>query len=200
MTEQYESHTLRDLTDAQRLAIDALLTGSTDQEAADAAGVTRETVNRWRNHHPEFQAELNRRRKLTEDQHSDIVRQMNDIALEHYRRKMLEGDETFIRDWVRSSGVARTSTAVTGPLDSEEIIKVQVDRRDKRWEDEPEESDREARLFRLSKRRPSLSGVRWEVERELRDMTGCEPIDDGVQPGHLTWLLDGFEDDEPDGA
>ena len=44
-------------------AIDFLIKGKTDQETAEAVGVTRETVNRWRNQHPFFKAELNRKRK-----------------------------------------------------------------------------------------------------------------------------------------
>ena len=59
-TDRYEM--LRRLSEQQLCAIEALIGGSSIQEAADAAGVNRVTVSRWRNHHPEFQAELNRRR------------------------------------------------------------------------------------------------------------------------------------------
>jgi hypothetical protein len=50
------------LTVAQENAIDALVLGKSDREAAEVAGVARQTVTGWRLHHPYFQAELNRRR------------------------------------------------------------------------------------------------------------------------------------------
>jgi hypothetical protein len=53
----------RELSVAQLNAIDLLVVGKTDQETAEAVGVTRQTVNGWRNKDPWFQAELNRRRQ-----------------------------------------------------------------------------------------------------------------------------------------
>ena len=44
-------------------AIDHLVHGATDQETAEAVGVHRVTVTRWRNYDVVFQAELNRRRR-----------------------------------------------------------------------------------------------------------------------------------------
>jgi hypothetical protein len=55
--------TRHELTIPQLNAIDLLATGKTDQETAEAVGVTRQTVNGWRNINPYFQAELNRRRQ-----------------------------------------------------------------------------------------------------------------------------------------
>jgi hypothetical protein len=52
----------QELSIAQLNAIDLLVTGETDQATAEAVGVTRQTVNGWRNTNPYFQAELNRRR------------------------------------------------------------------------------------------------------------------------------------------
>jgi excisionase family DNA binding protein len=52
------------LTPKQHAAIDELLRGRTDARAARAAGVSRQTVNIWRNHHAAFRAELDRRRRL----------------------------------------------------------------------------------------------------------------------------------------
>ncbi|MDP9359270.1 MAG: hypothetical protein M3R02_29090 [Chloroflexota bacterium] len=50
------------LTIVQLNAIDCLAVGKTDGETAEAVGVTRQTINGWRNHHPEFIATLNARR------------------------------------------------------------------------------------------------------------------------------------------
>ncbi len=55
--------TRRELSVEQRNAIDLLVLGKTDREVADAVGASRQTVNAWRNHHPEFAAELNLRRE-----------------------------------------------------------------------------------------------------------------------------------------
>ena len=51
------------LTPQKELAITVLLAGKTDQEAATAAGVARETICRWRSSCPFFEAEFNRRRR-----------------------------------------------------------------------------------------------------------------------------------------
>ena len=59
----HESHNNK-LSVEQLNAIDVLVQGKTDQETAQAVGVTRETVNRWRNDNPHFAAELNKQRKL----------------------------------------------------------------------------------------------------------------------------------------
>ena len=48
---------------SQQLAIEVLLAGGTDSEAAQAASVTRESVNRWRHSDADFVAALNRERR-----------------------------------------------------------------------------------------------------------------------------------------
>ncbi|MEZ4287761.1 MAG: helix-turn-helix domain-containing protein [Polyangiales bacterium] len=62
-----------EISDKQRLAMAVLLTGGSDSEAADAAGVTRPTVNRWKNQDPQFVAALNEGRKALYQQFSDGV-------------------------------------------------------------------------------------------------------------------------------
>ena len=51
-----------DLSANQQRAIELAMAGNKDQEVAEAVGVTRETVCRWR-HQPEFRAALNAYRK-----------------------------------------------------------------------------------------------------------------------------------------
>lgn len=50
---------LLDLTRRHQIAIELLVNGSTQEAAAVAGGVTRETVSRWVGHHPGFPAALN---------------------------------------------------------------------------------------------------------------------------------------------
>jgi hypothetical protein len=51
------------LSVVQLNAVDLLAAGKTDQATAEAVGVTRQTVNGWRNANPWFQAALNARRQ-----------------------------------------------------------------------------------------------------------------------------------------
>lgn len=50
------------LNSKQLKAIDFILSGLNDQETADKVGVSRETVNTWKNKNYNFKAELNKRR------------------------------------------------------------------------------------------------------------------------------------------
>lgn len=52
-----------DITDSQQAAITALLAGQTTEQAAAAAGVTRQTVSEWRNHDIAFQLAYNQQRR-----------------------------------------------------------------------------------------------------------------------------------------
>ncbi len=70
------------LTLAQQNAIDRLIAGGNDSEAAEAAGVTRQTVNTWRNHEPSFIAELNARRQDLHGAHIERLRAMVPKALD----------------------------------------------------------------------------------------------------------------------
>jgi hypothetical protein len=57
----------------QTAAIEALALGKRDADAGEAAGVSRETVNRWRNHNPCFKAALNKRQQeLWSDGHNRL--------------------------------------------------------------------------------------------------------------------------------
>jgi len=51
------------LTAKQHKAIELLLSGSNDRQVAQSIKVARQTVTEWRNHNPEFMAEINLRRQ-----------------------------------------------------------------------------------------------------------------------------------------
>lgn len=70
------------LTVEQLNAIDVLVTGAPDREAAVAAGVARETVTRWRNDNPRFQAELSRQRQAVWGEATNRLRGMVPKALD----------------------------------------------------------------------------------------------------------------------
>jgi len=61
-------------SEKQLLAISVLERGGTCQAAAEAAGVTRQTVSRWMNHDVVFQAERNQRKaQLLDQSHMRIL-------------------------------------------------------------------------------------------------------------------------------
>ena len=196
MENEHDSTTLRDLTDAQRIAIDLLVTGASDRVAAEAAGKTRETVNRWSNHHPEFRAELNRQRQRLQDQHADQCRVLNGLALDYFQQQMVDGDPEAIKTWLKISGLGRLSTAAPGHLDSEEIISERVVRRRKCLEDEAEDIYSNAFNDQILHGGPSPEDIRREVERNLRAVTDCEPDPEDLDPPVAVYPLDDLEDDE----
>lgn len=67
-TDSNKRSQLMTLTIEQEKALPLLMTGLSDREVAEQVGVRRETVTKWRNHHPAFRAELNRLRGELHDQ------------------------------------------------------------------------------------------------------------------------------------
>lgn len=72
---------LLQLTASQQVAVEALAGGATQQAAADAAGVTRETVTRWAGHVPSFKATLNLYRLTLVADQIDTARRIRGKAL-----------------------------------------------------------------------------------------------------------------------
>jgi hypothetical protein len=125
------------LTVAQQNAIDFLVTGKTDQETAEAVGVTRQTVNGWRNANPWFQAELNRQRQILWGSTVDQLRALLPRAVAVLAEE-LDGGNDRVRvavDLLRLGGLDRTKapqkvdTFLVGPTDPAAIIDAEVRRR-----------------------------------------------------------------------
>ena len=66
---------------AQQRAIELLLLGYKDAEVAAIVGVTRQTVNKWRNHNKAFIAELNHRRRELWEAAEEKLRNLIDSAI-----------------------------------------------------------------------------------------------------------------------
>ena len=190
MEEEYDSPSLRGLSDAQRVAISLIVTGATDSTVAGIVGRTLETVNRWRHRHPEFKAELNRQRQRLEDEQADECREMNRLALDHLHQKMRDGDDEAFKIWFRISGVGKINTSVTGRLDSDDIITDQVLHRMQRREEELE--DPESRSFNIRSRfgGPGPVDIRQQVERELRAVNNCAPDPEDLEPEEIIYPTD----------
>ncbi len=72
----------RELSIEQQSAIDLLVLGKSDQETADAVGVHRVTVTKWRLYDALFQAELNKRRRDVFGAAADRLRALLPVAVE----------------------------------------------------------------------------------------------------------------------
>jgi len=156
---------LHTLTDAQLAAVDALLTGADQETAASAAGVHRVTVNRWANHHPEFQAELNRRRRQLVDQQMDRVRHIDNLALENLMRRVQAGDESASELWLKMRGLAAFDTSKIWPTDSDAIIGKQVTKRLHQVNIE----DIEAYMAAASPRSPKRDDIEQTIQIQIAE-------------------------------
>lgn len=85
-----------ELTVPQERAIEILLAGGTDSEAAQAAEVTRQTVNGWKRQDALFVATMNARRAELWDASSDKLRALIRAAIEEFG-KALEHEDARIR-------------------------------------------------------------------------------------------------------
>jgi hypothetical protein len=95
---------LREVSDRQVLAIDALVAGGTHQEAAAAAGVHRVTVSNWARRHPGFMAEVNRRRGELRAQRTARLRELDEAALELDAAAPVAGSDMSRMQFVYSNG------------------------------------------------------------------------------------------------
>ena len=120
MTQSTESDQTRppEVSDRQSIAIDALVSGATQQEAAEKAGVQRTTVTEWCNHNFPFIAERNQRRLDRHEAAGEQLRETLCAALVHLGEKVREGDTGAAVTIVKAVGVGHLLDAVKpGPTD-----------------------------------------------------------------------------------
>ncbi len=77
----------------QQNAIDMLVLGKSDREVAEAVGVSRQTVCGWRLYHPQFQAELNLRRRAIWGAAVDKLRSLVPKSLEILEQALDRSDD-----------------------------------------------------------------------------------------------------------
>ena len=108
----------REVSDRQSIAIDALVSGATQQEAAEKAGVQRTTVTEWCNHNFVFMAERNQRRRDRLEAAGEQLRETLCAALDHLGERVREGDTGAAMAIVKAVGVEHLLNAVKpGPID-----------------------------------------------------------------------------------
>ncbi len=79
-----------ELSTRQLNAVEALVSGATDSEAAAVANVSRQTVNAWKRHNPYFQAEVNYHRAELWGTSRDRLRSMLPAALGRLERELAD--------------------------------------------------------------------------------------------------------------
>ena len=120
MSDPTESDQIRppEVSDRQSIAIDALVSGAPQQEAAEKAGVQRTTVTAWCNHNIAFKAERNQRRQDRLEAAGEQLQGTLCAALVHLGEKVREGDTGAAVTIVKAVGVGHLLDAVKpGPTD-----------------------------------------------------------------------------------
>ena len=107
MTNPTESDQIRppEISDKQSIAIDALVSGALQWEAAEKAGVQRTTVTAWCNHNIAFKAERNQRRQDRVEAAGEQLQETLCAALVHLGEKVREGDTGAAVTIVKAVGV-----------------------------------------------------------------------------------------------
>jgi len=113
------------LSAPQETALLALAEGATQGEAADRAGVTRETVSRWLRDDPEFAAALNAVRKAVWEASVDRLRLLA-LKSTEVLAKLLDSDDPRMRlaaaqTALRAAGLEALA-APSAPTDAEDIV------------------------------------------------------------------------------
>lgn len=120
-----ESDKSRQLTVAQRNAVDLLVLGKTDGEVAEGVGVTRQTVNEWRNHDSVFIAELNSQRQELWNSPKQHLRRLVSKAIQTLEDN-LGAEDPALRQAaavhvLKSTGLYGTQMEPGGPTNPEDV-------------------------------------------------------------------------------
>lgn len=159
------------LTVAQERALEVLERGGTTKEAADAAGVVREVVSRWANHHPGFIAELNQRRLDRRRALATEVRAIDRLAIANVRAAIEAGDTAASFAWLRHISPRAATEEPIGPTTPEKVIEAQAkDRAAEVLGDfiDMKSADRVAGILGVPS--PDRQAIPQTIERELRTM------------------------------
>lgn len=95
------------LSQKQLTAIDMILTGLNDREVAESIGVGRNTVNKWKNHDEDFQAELNERRRELNEATQNRIRSLTRKALDAIEYALERGDARIALEVLKMAGFAK---------------------------------------------------------------------------------------------
>jgi len=108
----------RHLSEQQLKAIDLILAGYTDKQVAEQVGVTRQTVNEWKNKNPYFMAELNSRRKAIRDAAFDKLLNLSYKAIDVIEKEIESGNWKLAMEIIKIVGL---NSITIGEVDPEAI-------------------------------------------------------------------------------
>jgi hypothetical protein len=111
----------RPLTVEQETAIDALLTGKSDREAAEIAGCSRWAVQGWRTSNPLFMATLHQRRETLFSSAVDRLRSLLSKALDNISGAIESGDVPSSFALLKATGV-HGFCPPTGEMDPQKLF------------------------------------------------------------------------------
>jgi len=116
-----------ELSIEQLNAIELLIQGKTDAEVGEAVGVSRQTVNGWRNKLPEFVAELNTRRRDLWQSAEDDLRGLVAAAV-NVLKDDIKSDDLALRQKaavhiLRAVGIYGQSLEPVGKTDARDVQK-----------------------------------------------------------------------------
>ena len=130
------------LSDRQIAAIEALVAAGTQTDAALAAGVTRQTVNTWVNHHYGFITELNRQRNERLHSCADKVQIAVSEALDHVIEQIGQSNTSVVMGILKLVGLDHLRAAQTGePQDPQRVRRRVIDNEYARLSKEPHYRD-----------------------------------------------------------
>jgi hypothetical protein len=119
--------TRRRLSPKQELAVDLVAAGATDAQAARFVGVTRQTVNGWKNRNPFFRAALNTRREEAWAASKDRLLSLLPVALRAIDRELRDGENAsrVALKLIELCGLP-SGCGDGGPTDPDEILDAEV--------------------------------------------------------------------------
>ena len=114
------------LNEKQQQAIQLLLVGQTDQQVADAVGVTRQTVNQWKNQDPVFVARMNREKEELWQSYRQKLRSVVGQAIDVLVGDSLDVENRNLRKTaavhlLKSVGLYGKDLKPSGPTESQEV-------------------------------------------------------------------------------
>lgn len=178
------------LSVTQENVIDRLVAGDSDQQAADAVGVHRTSVTRWRLHHPGFQASLNERRQQVFGSAVDKLRSLTHRALDTLAAKMDEGNVVAAIAVLKAASLDKTAAPPAGPTDADKIIGALVEqriatKRDRRRSRQTTSEMLEEEINPKLRERHNAEDADAAI-REVADEINARLRDDPLEPASVT--------------
>lgn len=175
MNQYHDDDPLRVMKPHHWAALQVLLDGGTQEAAAEAAGVSRETVNRWLNGTmPAFAAELNRARRHHREALADRFTRTLAAAMDVVD-DALKGGDARIALAVMKLNARAFAPLPDGPESADEIIQAAVDARVRQVDLDLQQMREAQQRDRVAEPSPDRHGIQVTIENEMRAGLGEPP-------------------------